>query len=774
MGNWIEGLSRTSIGRFGGMADGVVPYDNGYLTASATDTHVWAQIDYDDAVDLGHFLVPDEHGVSSKASWTGIRYDFTSGGKPHSVVTRSLLFPGFHHRVRTGAFEYYWRIKNFGATDLVLPLKGGLKHVPGTRGYDRARDGELAKPWVLFYFSTSNMPFDYPMLLVFDRRPENVEVWTHEFIKVHFKSTLSTGSGRRSGDATVVMVHPFGAERLDKAKTAEWSKGMPDDVIQKLDFWAAAALAYPSGCRETFRVNERRGTVTIRNEFRYEESKSEWGVKPLHLAPLPPVLALAREAGYPVRVKGKLIEKLCPTYFGWYEAVRGKAIEYELPLSRFRDHALAPVRIANDPAADELQAKLATCLESGAYMTFGGDDHYAPECSLDSLHDLRIMGWATWSLTPEKRAKVFPLLTRGLKDFSNGDYLAFKTPATGTEWVRHRTIFDYKGVIDYDMEWYNGMNLAGLWAYDAYGPEGEGLAFAKKHWPFIRKIFNYFPAYTDWAMPVAWTCCRGEGCWLDGINYSYEGLLGYSSLARKLGEKKDAAWADYLAAKMEAHVWTCWQAGEYFHRLFPKGDAEPLVVGGFFENRPALYGDDTGWSCGVLSYLVREVFMLLKDLGKAKPLAEAFSRFEKNFPEWKRDPYRYGKASGYPGSDFRRTVHHYFLDPRLMVRAIVLDEGAGALKDLGVVATAPVLECCLVGMAPMVLAPREARFLGSEWDAAAKTLTVRLSGNGRSTLMLAHAAEPREVSNAAKVASADGRIRYSVSLKGVTEITFRF
>jgi hypothetical protein len=275
-------------------------------------------------------------------------------------------------------------------------------------------------------------------------------------------------------------------------------------------------------------------------------------------------------------------------------------------------------------------------------------------------------------------------------------------------------------------------------------------------------------------MPVAWTCCRGEGCWLDGINYSYEGLLGYSSLARKLGEKKDAAWADYLAAKMEAHVATCWQAGEYFRGLFPSGTAEPLVIGGFFENRPAGYGDDTGWSCGVLSYGVREVMMLIKDMGKAKPLADALWRFGKNFPEWRSNPYKYGKATGYPGSDFRRTVHHYFLDPRLMASALVVGEKLKSLMDVGVTLTGPVLEFYLVSQAPKVLVPRDARFLGSEWDDAAKKLTLHLAGKGRTTVMLAHSTEPKSVTGAAKSGVSNGRIHYSAALAGPTEVVFQF
>ena len=417
-GKWTEGLSRTSIGRFGGMRDDMIPYNNGYLTASATDRDVYLELDYDHSVDLGHVLLPRDVCVRTKSSWVGCTYTVTSAdGEPHSVITRSLLFPGFHHQVRNGRFEYYWRIKDFGASDLVLPLKSGLTQRRGTAGYDRDRDGDLERPWVLFHFARSGMPFDYPLLFAFDKHPQRIEVWTHEYVKIHFKTKT----------ATVVMIHPFGAQRLDKNETAAWADAFPQEFIERFDFWAAAALAYPYACKESFRIDETRGVVRIRNEFKYHAARSEWGVSPIPRAPLPPLLSNARHAGYPVVIGGEsqgrtsrpchegpgdgasggltatasasrpFFERLCPTMRGWYEAVKGTSVEYEIPLSRFRNHALAPVTIRNNPPADNVTGRLREYLKSGDYLTFGGDDHYDPGTSIDSLHDLRIMAWAMWS-----------------------------------------------------------------------------------------------------------------------------------------------------------------------------------------------------------------------------------------------------------------------------------------------------------------------------------------------------------------------------------------
>ena len=104
---WRPGVSRTSIGRFGGFRDDCIPYNEGYLTCSATATRVFLEQPDLSAVELGHYFPGHDYEVKTKSSWTGKSYTFRVGGKPHSVVTRSLLFPGFHHQVKTGLFEYY-------------------------------------------------------------------------------------------------------------------------------------------------------------------------------------------------------------------------------------------------------------------------------------------------------------------------------------------------------------------------------------------------------------------------------------------------------------------------------------------------------------------------------------------------------------------------------------------------------------------------------------------------------------------------------------------
>ena len=113
----------------------------------------------------------------------------------------------------------------------------------GTAGYDRARDGASCRHWVFVFFSDTAMPFDYPMLYVFDRQPEKIEVFSHEMWKFHFKSKT----------ATVPRNDPSVRSRKTRqGYHARVEEGAARQDRKKLDFWASAAMAYPVGCKEYF------------------------------------------------------------------------------------------------------------------------------------------------------------------------------------------------------------------------------------------------------------------------------------------------------------------------------------------------------------------------------------------------------------------------------------------------------------------------------------------------------------------------------------------
>jgi hypothetical protein len=287
---------------------------------------------------------------------------------------------------------------------------------------------------------------------------------------------------------------------------------------------------------------------------------------------------------------------------------------------------------------------------------------------------------------------------------------------------------------------------------------------------------NYMTAYNDWAVAAPWTCARGEAMWIDGVNYAYEGMLGHAALARRLGNPAEAAYSDYLAARTEAFVVRSWRDTRYIMEQFPHLKRGEGVQNGYLEGRPPRSGVEDGWSCGTYGYLVRDLTMLQADIGAAGVVRDADRLFRKAFPKWLTNPYSYGKAYNYPGSDVRRTVHHYFLDPRLITLALVSgDDIRPLMKGIKVPLTGPVLESFLVSLAPRVLVPRDVRFGGVTWDHRCKTLTVKLEGRGRTSIAfpndrLPHHASPLPL----KIERRGGYHHYHVDLSGPTTLVFRF
>jgi hypothetical protein len=110
-----------------------------------------------------------------------------------------------------------------------------------------------------------------------------------------------------------------------------------------------------------------------------------------------------------------------------------------------------------------------------------------------------------------------------------------------------------------------------------------------------------------------------------------------------------------------------------------------------------------------------------------------------------------------------------------MVATFVLGQDASVLRDVGAPLTGPVLACCLVSLAPLLLVPRDAHFLGSIWDDEANALKLSLSADGPTTIALAHARDSTKVAPVPlEVVRQEDPVLYWFGLSGPTDIIFEF
>ncbi len=734
------GLSETSVGRFGGYRDFVFD-EAGFLCWNASDREV--TVDFEDGRNIGtqtlfRFCPPTPFRVGKSSNWVCRTWRFRGpGGRPLAEVYQSLLSPGMLFDLHAPAFTWE-SILDCHAYRMAFP-KGRrgiavveprhychtLRHV-----FDPRR--ELSRPWIVQW---PNRERRVPLLFVFEKLPVSVE---------------SIIRGQRlnfRGPAGKIAVMPlFGIDKPRWSCRSEMTPGDPQELREKADLWARLLMAYPVDCREEFALDERRGRILIRNTITHLEFKGPHAAGKLPAVPLPPVLTMARRAGYPVGLSGKPLGLDLPVRYGTFDAVPGRALTYTLPACRYCRETVAPVRVVNEAAGAKLTARLEKYL-ANPDMTFGGDDTYDADNIQDILHNLRILAWAGWSLPGKRRARLFARIARNLKGFDRSSYVAEKEPVSGQTylWEKHLWWGDLTNV---DLEWYNGMQLAGLWAYVFYGNDPAAqLAKVRAKWDLVKGLFAYYDIWNDWATCATWTCVTGRSLWMDGLHYSWHGLLGTARLAKMAGDEPLRQRAEYHAAKMMMARYAALFSGNYGREYLPQPPASGVggkapaasqrFFSGYFERGrtgvQAQGAGDTG--ANTFGYHVPELLLFYWDHPAARRFVKdyEYKHFPAAVPGW---THRYFKSASGQGPDkphpnYPSHSHFYEMDMRLMARALMFRESLAKLMGYIAELTGPVMENYLVGSHPVAVIPTDLRFLGNEYDAAAKTLTLEFAADRR-------------------------------------------
>jgi len=707
---WEEGLSKTSIGRFGTFKKKEYFVDkNGFLCLNGMGLYIDLPLERDKFILLGHYNPPLDYLIKRSYDWVTIKNELqyleNNTLKTKVILYQTLLSPAFLYYSEFNCFRWVWDVANHGANAFALPLKDGIKAVPFSFNYQENKYGKLKEPWMLLWFSTTRNPFDTPLLLVFQHNPSDIRIITHEYLEIKF-----------NGKAGFVAVMPlFGNELLDKKETVMWNKKLPEDVAKNCSKWSKILLKFPIYCKEEYKVDKKEKKVFIRNKVKFIDIKNDWGIKPETISPVPPILSKAFLSKYEVKFKQRIFSLNLNTKYGPLYGVKGDTLEYSLPICSYTEKTLAPVRVINDKKCEVLSGKLYKYLLN-PYLTFGGDDTYNPEVLQDTLHNLRIMGWSIWSLDEYKRKKVLDSLARGLKNLKSTSYNHYVEPNNSLEYIADKTIFDTKGSVDYDFEWYNGMQLRGLWAYYFYCNRDKAIKLLKSKKDVIIKLLNYYSIYSDWAILCCWTCVRGIAAWIDGVNYAWEGLIGLNRIANDLNDNKMYNYTHYLVSKYTTTLYASWN-------MFLKSNK---VCSGFYEREGLKIENHI--SEGMISATNVDLLLFLQDIGQKEKIRRyTYNIMPKIYPRWN---LRYDKIfakKGYPG-EFKRCGRHYLLEPHLNVRSLLFNESLNKLLKYDKEMTGQVIECFLVGTHPMVIIPTHVKFKGNIWDDKLNIQTIILQG----------------------------------------------
>ena len=142
---------------------------------------------------------------------------------------------------------------------------------------------------------------DVPILLVFQNTPTGIKQGSDGGIELAF-----------GGAAGYVAVLPlFGRNSLPTSQTAGWAAGLPADVRQRAEGWAARLCSYPASAAETYAYDEGADLATITEDINFIQVCNGG----MRFAPLPPMLAIAKDA-LEIGFSGTVVDGNLPTEFG--------------------------------------------------------------------------------------------------------------------------------------------------------------------------------------------------------------------------------------------------------------------------------------------------------------------------------------------------------------------------------------------------------------------------------------------------------------------------
>lgn len=486
---------------------------------------------------------------SELLGWTCIRYtrdiERNNGIVPFHVYL-SRAFPAALYQ--TDLADLSWEDPTENGPGMVSFVSGSTC---ATQPLDPGRTlPALDAPWILLWHAGGgSREFDIPLLIVLERRPAAITIGRSLLGSIEIRLNHPDGAG------CVAVMPLFGIRQVPYAETKAWAeKGLPEDVVERCRRWTARIGAFPLGIDEAGSVDEAAGTVTIRNEAKCHEMKSEWGIAPEHVILLPPVLALARSNGYAVSTVPELLDAKCDTFYGPMLLAPDRSLSYTIPLPHGVTHMLAPANVKNSETAATILQELASLISE----ELPKDPSKPPTSDVcGGLSIVRAFAPVHLQIGADPRRDAYcatvarsALLDQNLK--------VEKEPLSGQFYLMDDTFWAKDAA--YDKEWAIGYILQGFWNYAHYDDDS---AFLRDNWDRIRGLYRYYQIIFDWATCSTFTMVEGFGANSDGSRIAAEGILAMARMARMTGD--ETIWTDAClrSAKQMLSLYATWFAPQW-------------------------------------------------------------------------------------------------------------------------------------------------------------------------------------------------------------------
>lgn len=188
-------------------------------------------------------------------------------------------------------------------------------------------------------------PVDMPVLVVAENFPQSIKLDPAGGVALHFSS--GTGVGK------LALMPLMGSFFPPAVETELWSTGLPQSIVDKSQWWFERLGQFPVSVSETFSSQSDNGIVQITNSFTF---RSLGHGTPY--APIPPVVALAEQEGFPINFDETIVDSGLSLAIGPYKGI-DNATSFSYQISGLIKYALEErTLIGNTNEPDQLRARL--------------------------------------------------------------------------------------------------------------------------------------------------------------------------------------------------------------------------------------------------------------------------------------------------------------------------------------------------------------------------------------------------------------------------------
>lgn len=628
----------------------------------------------------------------------------------------SRLCPGILVETEASNLSFFNRVARPGES-VYVAVGGGDKTIIESLAMGEWRELPSSPDWILVFHGVMapekitisfrgehSIPRDMgPVLMVFSTAPTGVErgdglVFT--FADPGVKAAAMPLYGRDC---------PSGAE------TGKWQSALPDAVAARCKLWAKRLAMFPVNAKETYARDAAADRVTVSTKIGYAAIRD--GVAPW--IPIPPMLALACDAGLPIEFSVQPGPDDYPTAYGPLRAVDGAdSVSWSIGgLAKyvFLETALGPSTPESAPLEEELGREIDKAIEvpflaPWVYETrrFGpmGDVYWRMPSETAYF-----LAQAALALDAERRARVIEWLKEFYMRFPFLEAAAMPT-WKGPKRTRHLTGVtedgEIAGLTDTDYNYYRRLGDPG------------GITFS-----VVRGLDDYFALTGETPEPEVWEAAvallagslRGSdwatGFWTLGnapelppqarmtgldielppriTNRHIGNLVGFLRLAQRCGagESAEAAlgWgrlARELALRLGLANLAAWVNPPHGFSTYQEN---PWDANRYCRNTPRImtqfevdFRDHTqGWRQSVYSLFLEmtpELGMFMRDYAPA-PSIDFLNAVDRGWPLW----WVANAASEISGDSGAGLTHPVNSHSLFMARSWILGEPGLELKD---------------------------------------------------------------------------------------------